>query len=150
MSWWLSIFPTMKTRFMLEVGGLCPSISGPRVAQNWIHYFALYFHRFGLQANRTMGPPDLPLCVCTHASPCLCVHAFLNKSLFKTQPFIIWEMIWRFTACTFHGSWKISAANVFGRKHTALPQNSIPNLLGSCLQNLRFFLTFPVMYSFLI
>lgn len=44
-----------------------------------------------------------------------------------------------FIACTFYGSWKITAANIFGRKHTALPQNAIPNLLSSHLQNLKFF-----------
>lgn len=117
-------------------------VSGPLFVQNCIHYFALYLLRFGLQANVQIGPTDFPLSICTHACLCLYVHTFPNKSPFKAQPCY-------FTVCTFYGSWKITTANVLGRKHTALPQNLVLNLLSSHLQNLNL-LTFPVMYSFLI
>lgn len=52
------------------------------------------------------------------------------KSPFKAQPCC-------FTACAFYGSWKITAAHVLGKKHTALPQNLVPNLLSFRLQNLN-------------
>lgn len=59
----------------ISVGFVLP-ISGPQIVQNWIHFFTLYFQRFGLQANATIGPTDLPLCVCTRASLCLCGACF--------------------------------------------------------------------------
>lgn len=83
-----------------------------------------YFHRFGLQANTKVGPSDFRWQVYIHASLCLCVCAFRNKTSFKTEPFIIPELICSFITCTFYGSWRIAAANIFGRKlaHKPFPR----------------------------